>query len=155
MAKVVSTTFHRRRRRYAVFSVHGVGALCPWRTRIAQQRRPPSPTLPERKSGLPDLRKTSGHPGRPGGHGGRSTPGVWRGSAPGSRRRRASTAKQSALIALRALHPILDPLVGGDARRRVHALGRKAHDVDDFRLALLLVEAVGPVCGLLDSLMAV
>src|SRR4051812_43994822 len=64
-------------------------------------------------------------------------------------------SKKRALIALRALHAILDPVVGGDAGRRVHALGREAHDVDHFRLVLLLVEAVGPVCGLLDALVAV
>ena len=39
--------------------------------------------------------------------------------------------------------------------RRVHALGRIAHDVDDFGLVLLLVEAVGAVGGVLDALVAV
>jgi hypothetical protein len=35
---------------------------------------PPSPTLPRRKSGLPDLREISRDPGRPGARGGGSTP---------------------------------------------------------------------------------
>jgi hypothetical protein len=30
----------------------------------AQQRRPPSPALPQRKSGLPDLRKVKTRPGQ-------------------------------------------------------------------------------------------
>jgi histidine phosphatase superfamily protein (branch 1)/enoyl-ACP reductase-like protein len=39
------------------------------RRHLAQQQRPPSPALPQRKSGLPDLRKISRDPGRPGARG--------------------------------------------------------------------------------------
>jgi hypothetical protein len=45
-----------------------------WRRHLAQQQRPPSPALPQRKSGLPDLRKISRDPGRPGARGGGSRP---------------------------------------------------------------------------------
>src|SRR5437763_511980 len=131
MAKVVSTTETRTCFGGRPRSLPGIGAL-------------PFPALPQHKSGVPALRRISRVPGRSGTRGGGSKPSVWRGSTPGSRCRRASTARQFALIALRALHPILDPVVGRDAGRRVHALGGKTHDVDDFGLALLLVEAVGP-----------
>src|SRR6478672_618126 len=49
----------------------GGGAL---RTHLTQQPRPPSPALPRRKSGLPDLRKISRDPGKPGARGGGSRP---------------------------------------------------------------------------------
>jgi len=39
------------------------------RRHLAQQQRPPSPALPQRKSGLPDLRKISRDPGKPGARG--------------------------------------------------------------------------------------
>src|SRR3954471_3587787 len=57
--------------------------------------------------------------------------------------------------ALRALHAVLDPVVGIDAGRRVHAFGGETHDVDDFRRVLLLVEAIGAIGRLGDALMAV
>src|SRR6478736_2821393 len=44
------------------------------RTHLTQQPRPPSPALPRRKSGLPDLRKISRDPGKPGARGGGSRP---------------------------------------------------------------------------------
>src|SRR5438067_758806 len=56
--------------------------------------------------------------------------------------------------ALRALHAALDPLDALDALGRVDAFGRVADDVDDGRLALLLVELVDAVGGLGDRLMA-
>src|SRR6476661_941477 len=57
------------------------------------------------------------------------------------------------ISALRARHSGLDPLLGGLVRRRVHALGRVTHDVDDFRHLLLLVVAIGAVGGVLNALM--
>src|ERR1700691_4165526 len=57
--------------------------------------------------------------------------------------------------ALRAFHAVLDPVMGRDACRRVHALGGKAHDVDDFGLILLLVEVIGAVSRLHDALVSV
>src|SRR6185437_8687763 len=58
-------------------------------------------------------------------------------------------------IAFRALHALGDPLLGLDARRRIHAFGRIAHDVGDLRLLRLLVVVIGAVGGLADALMAV
>jgi NitT/TauT family transport system substrate-binding protein len=51
----------------------GGGGRC-WWTHLAQQLRPPSPPLPHRKSGLPDLRKIIRDPGKPGARGGGSRP---------------------------------------------------------------------------------
>src|SRR5579871_3317592 len=58
-------------------------------------------------------------------------------------------------IALRALHPFLDPVVGRYVRRRVHAIRREADDVDDLRRLGLLVVFESAVSGLLDALVAV
>src|SRR4051812_11025326 len=125
MAKVVSTIIHRQGRGRCALSVYALPD--PGRIQDATRRSP-----------------------------GRAQEGADRVYASaGSLVRADMESKERALIALRAFHPILDPLVGGDAGRRVHALGREAHDVDHFRLVLLLVEAVGPVCGLLDTLVAV
>src|SRR3954471_5387721 len=57
--------------------------------------------------------------------------------------------------ALGAFHAVLDPVVGTDAGRRVHALGGKAHDIDDLRLVLLLVETVSTVSSFGDALVAI
>src|SRR5882757_4577370 len=57
--------------------------------------------------------------------------------------------------ALRAFHAVLDPVVGIDAGRRVHAFGGKAHDIDDLGLVLLLVEPIGAVSRLRDALVSV
>src|SRR5215813_12503367 len=58
-------------------------------------------------------------------------------------------------LAFSTLHAALDPIVGIDAGRRVHALGGKAHDIDNLRLILLLVEAVGAVSRLGDALVSI
>src|SRR5215831_15696825 len=58
-------------------------------------------------------------------------------------------------LAFGTLHAALDPLVGIDAGRRVHALGGKAHDIDNLRLILLFVEAVGAVSRLGDALVSI
>src|SRR3954451_18823056 len=125
MAKAVSTIFHRQGRSQCVLSLHA---------------------LPD-SGGIQNATRRSPR---------RAEEGADRVYVlAGSLVRADVESKERALIALRAFHPILDPVVGGDAGRRVHALGREAHDVDHFRLVLLLVEAVGPVRGLLDALVAV
>src|SRR4051794_23321006 len=58
-------------------------------------------------------------------------------------------------VALGVLHAAFDPVLGIDPGRRVDAFGGKPHHVDDFGLCLLLIETVGAVGGLLNSLMTV
>src|SRR5215471_19145335 len=58
-------------------------------------------------------------------------------------------------LAFGTLHAALDPVVGIDAGRWVHALGGKAHDIDDLRLILLFVEAVGAVSRFRDALVSI
>src|ERR1700752_314756 len=73
--------------------------------------------------------------------------------------RRYSSPREGKLTgcssARRTFHAVLDPVIGIEACRRVHALGGKAHDVDDFGLVLLLVEAIGAVSRLRDALVPV
>src|SRR4051794_31829726 len=100
MAKVVSTMFHRQGRGRCALSVHALPD--PGRIQDAPRRRR-----------------------------GRAETGADRVYASAGSLVRADMksadmeSKERALIALRAFHPILDPVVGGDARRRVHALGRE------------------------------
>src|SRR5215471_7949183 len=67
----------------------------------------------------------------------------------------ASQVKGDCSVALCPLHSPLDPLVGIHVGRWVNAFGRKAHDVDHFRLTLFLVEAVDAVDGFLNALMSI
>src|SRR5215831_12822866 len=71
------------------------------------------------------------------------------------RRSRCVQSIGSCRSALGAFHAALDPVVGVDAGRWVHALGGKAHDVDDLGLVLLLVEAIGAVSRSRDPLVSV
>src|SRR5665213_1759143 len=57
--------------------------------------------------------------------------------------------------ALRAFHALLDPVVGIDAGRRVHAFGGEAHDIDDLGFVLLLVETIGAISGSRDTLVPI
>src|SRR5687767_8131311 len=57
--------------------------------------------------------------------------------------------------ALGSRHAGLDPFLGGLVRWRIHAFRRIADDIHDLRLVLLLVEAIGAVGGVLDTLVAV
>src|SRR6266571_1414846 len=56
--------------------------------------------------------------------------------------------------AFRALHPAFEPGGGIRVGRRVCALGRIAHDIDELGLSLRLVEAVGAVGDVGDALVA-
>src|SRR5689334_10600830 len=57
-------------------------------------------------------------------------------------------------IALGSLHSAFQPGLRVDVRGRVHALGRITYDVNDLRPPLSLVEAVGAVGDVRDTLVA-
>src|SRR5262245_38030053 len=59
-----------------------------------------------------------------------------------------------ALAALRAFHPTLEPRDGVHVRRRVHAFGLIARDVDELGLAFRLVEVERAIGGVGDALVA-
>src|SRR5690606_3173174 len=58
-------------------------------------------------------------------------------------------------VALGALHAALEPLLGGDAVRRIHALGGVAHDVHDLGTIGFLVELEDAISRFGDALVAI
>src|SRR5215469_12439558 len=95
---------------------------------------PPSPTLPQRKSGLPDLRTIRRDPGKPGARGGGSTPNVRqqqlvaRLASLAEPRERVGSEAAACVDCGGARLRVLDPALGRRARigRKLRQLGDRA-----------------------------